>query len=221
MKSKKKAPLEAIGELSVNVQGFGFVKLDDGDSLFVPPGYLGGAVTGDKVLAVIDPQSDPERPVAAVKRIIERKFGTFIGCLVPLRGKHWGIRPLRRELPGLLGLTDESVARSAIPPREGNWAKAELPVPTEDFPPEELPYATLLDSYGSSGNVTADLDAIVAEYRIPEPYTDEDENGMNGDNPDTNSTADGNGDGNEKERSRQQILDEITGQLNLFPDDEE
>ena len=55
----------------------------------------------------------------------------------------------------------------------------------------------------------------------PEPYTDEDENGMNGDNPDTNSTADGNGDGNEKERSRQQILDEITGQLNLFPDDEE
>ena len=175
MKSKKKVPLEAIGELSVNVQGFGFVKLDDGDSLFVPPGYLGGAVTGDKVLAVIDPQSDPERPVAAVKRIIERKFGTFVGCLVPLRGKHWGIRPLRRELPGLLGLTDESVARSAIPPREGNWAKAELPVPTEDFPPEELPYATLLDSYGSSGNVTADLDAIVAEYRIPEPYTDEDE----------------------------------------------
>jgi len=174
-KEKKRAPIEATGELSVNIQGFGFVRLSEGDSLFVPPGYLGGAVTGDTVLAVIDPNSDPSRPVAAIKRILARKFQNFVGCLVPLRGHHWGIRPLRHELPDLLMLSDESVARSGIPPREGNWAKAELPVPQVDFPDEQLPCAILLDNYGASGNVTADLDAIVAEYNIPAPYTAEQE----------------------------------------------
>ncbi len=171
MAKEKQHAKEATGELSVNVQGFGFVRLAEGDSLFVPPGYLAGAVTGDTVLAVIDPQSDPARPVAAVKRILARKFQNFVGCLVPMRHGHWGIRPLRHELPDLLKLSDESVARSEVPPREGNWARAELPVPQEDFPPEALPCANLLGTCGASGNVTGDLDAIVAEYNIPAPYT--------------------------------------------------
>ncbi len=177
MKKEKKSgkPLEITGELSVNVQGYGFLRLPEGDSLFVPPKYLGGAVTGDTVLAVIDPQSDPTRPVAAVKRILQRKFSPFVGCLTPLRGGRWGIRPLRHELPGLLPLSPKSVERSPVPLREGNWAKAELPFSQEEFPEDLLPWAELLETGKESGTVTADLDAIVEEYHIPAPYTQEDE----------------------------------------------
>lgn len=177
MKREKKTPtpMEYTGELSVNVQGFGFIRLPEGGSLFVPPGYLGGAVTGDTVLAVIDPQSDPDRPVAAVKRILQRKFEEFVGCLTPLRGGRWGIRPLRHELPDMLLLSQESVQRALPPPKEGNWARARLPFPDEEFPPEAIPCAELLKTGQDSGTVTADLDAIVEEYHIPAPYTPEDE----------------------------------------------
>lgn len=167
--------VEATGELSVNVQGFGFVRVSEGESLFVPPGQLSGGITGDTVLVVIDPQSDPSRPVAHVKRILARRFSSIVGCLVPLKGHHWGIRPLRHELPDLLMLTDESVRSSGISPREGNWCQASLQIPEGDFPADRLPMAELQGCLGTCGDVTGDLDAIVAEYNIPEPYTADDE----------------------------------------------
>ncbi|MCQ2396657.1 MAG: ribonuclease R [Lentisphaeria bacterium] len=167
--------VEASGVLSVNVQGFGFVRAEGNESFFVPPGKLGGGITGDTVLVVVDPQSDPERPVAHVKRILERRYSRVVGCLVPLKGHHWGIRPLRHELPDLLMVTDESVRACGIEPREGNWCQASLAIPEGDFPPDRLPFAELTGSLGACGDVTGDLDAIVAEYDIPAPYTAEDE----------------------------------------------
>ncbi len=166
---------ECIGELSVNIQGFGFVRMDGGDSVFVPPGYLGGAVTGDTVRVVLDPAGDPARPVAHVKRILERKFRFLVGCMVPLRGGGWGVRPLRHELPGLLRIAPESLRKLPEGPREGNWCRCEFPFPEEDFPAETLPDVTLLECYAACGEVSSDLDAIVAEYNIPAPYTEEDE----------------------------------------------
>ena len=173
MAKKEKHPIKLFGTLSVNEKGFGFVELDNG-SVFVPPSMLHGGIAGDQVEVQIDPQSDPERPSGAVIRILERKFGTIVGCLVPWHGG-WALRPLRRELPTLLPLTRESCARAFPAPREGQWARATLPIPSDDNFDSGLGQAELCDILGQNGEVTADLDAIVEEFHIPAPYTEDDE----------------------------------------------
>ncbi|MBQ4479741.1 MAG: VacB/RNase II family 3'-5' exoribonuclease [Victivallales bacterium] len=173
MYKKEKHPIKLIGTLSVNEKGFGFVELDSG-SVFVPPSFLHGGIAGDQVEVQIDPQSDPERPSGAITRILERKFGTIVGCLVPWHGG-WALRPLRRELPALLPLTRASCARAYPAPREGQWARATLAIPTDNNFESGLAQAELCDVFGQTGEVTSDLDAIVEEFHIPETYTDDDE----------------------------------------------
>ncbi len=171
-KIAKNIPVQ--GTISVNFQGFGFVKGDDDLSVFIPPRMLRGAITGDTVEVSIDPQSDPHRPAGAVKRIIQRKFSEFVGCLVPTQ-RGWAIRPLRHEMPGILMLTEASVKRHKRKLVEGNWAKAVLPIPDEDDESSGCGKAELKECLAQSGDVTADLNAIVAEYGLPEQYTDKEE----------------------------------------------
>ena len=173
MKKKKHHPMKLQGSLSVNEKGFGFVELENG-SVFVPPSMLHGGIAGDLVEVRLDPQSDPERPSGAVTRILERKHGSIVGCLVRWHGG-WAIRPLRRELPALLPLSRNSCAKAFPPPREGQWARATLPIPADDNFDSELAPAVLCDILGQNGEVSGDLDAIVAEFHIPETYTTEDE----------------------------------------------
>ncbi|MBR6471563.1 MAG: VacB/RNase II family 3'-5' exoribonuclease, partial [Victivallales bacterium] len=173
MAKKEKHPIGLLGTLSVNEKGFGFVKLEEG-SVFIPPSMLHGGIAGDQVEVQIDPQSDPERPSGAITRILERKFGAIVGCLVPWHGG-WALRPLRRELPALLPLTRQSCARAFPAPREGQWAKATLPIPDDANFDSGLGMAELCDVIGQTGEVTADLDAIVEEFRIPATYTETDE----------------------------------------------
>ena len=160
-----------LGTLSVNLSGFGFVKADDGTSVFIPPGYLGGAISGDTVEVDIDAMSDPMRPSGFIARIVARRFSEFVGCLVPYRGG-WAIRPLRRELPAFLPLDPASCAKARPKPAEGVWAVAELPIPAD---PDGIGRAILKSTIGESGDVTADLDAIVHEYHLPEQYTEAEE----------------------------------------------
>ena len=173
MKRKENHPIKLFGNLSVNEKGFGFVELDNG-SVFIPPSMLHGGITGDQVEVQIDPQSDPERPSGAITRILERKFGNIVGCLVPWHGG-WALRPLRRELPALIPLSRNSCAKAFPPPREGQWARATLPIPASDNFDSGLGLAELCSVFGQTGEVTADLNAIVEEFHIPETYSEADE----------------------------------------------
>lgn len=113
----KNQPFQGI--ITVNHQGYGFVKGDAGYEVFIPPKMMGGAISGDTVEVAIDATSDPERPSGAVRRILARKFSEFAGCLVPVKGG-WAIRPLRRELPQILPLSPESLKKSKQRLAEGN-----------------------------------------------------------------------------------------------------
>lgn len=175
MAKKGNHPIRLFGTLAVNEKGFGFVELSDATgSVFIPPSMLHGGIAGDQVEVQIDPQSDPERPSGAITRILERKHGAIVGCLVPWHGG-WALRPLRRELPALLPLSRQSCAKAFPPPREGQWARATLPIPDDDNFDSGLGAAELCDVLGQNGEVTADLDAIVEEFHIPETYDEADE----------------------------------------------
>lgn len=172
MSKKKNKNIPVSGIISVNEKGYGFIT-GDTVNVFVPPGRLGGAITGDTVTAVLDPQSDPARPSGSVLEITDRKFKSIVGCIVPWH-EGWALRPLRREMPALLPLTAVSCAAAVPAPVEGNWAVAELPLPGRD---ESCPdgWAKLCSVLAPSGGVTADLDAIVAEFSLPAQYTEADE----------------------------------------------
>lgn len=169
-KGGRNLPVEGV--ISVNDKGFGFVDCD-GFSVFVPPGKLRGAISGDTVSVSILPDSDPSRPSGMVQRILQRKYSQVVGCIVPWHDG-WALRPLRHELPPLLPLDAHSCEVAVPPPVEGNWAVAQLPIP-EDPDGAGPGYAVLLDVLGHSGNVTCDLNAIASEFGLPEQYSEADE----------------------------------------------
>ncbi len=155
------------GRLQVNSQGFGFVALEKGDNqqadIFIPPGQLGGGITGDLVETRVHEPDNPRGPAGEVLRVIERRFSSIVGCLVRY-GNGWAIRPLRRELPELLTLQEEQ----ALPKQsqEGDWIKAKLMTR-----PDGGHYAVLDKRLAASGKVGPDLDAIVEEFELPPRYT--------------------------------------------------
>ena len=169
MRRKTQNTQPIIGTLSVNIHGFGFVAIPGG-SVFIPAQFIHGALSGDTVEVALDPQSDPERPSGSIKRILERRFSSIVGCVAISKKGEYYLRPMRRELPQTFRLVD----RNGDMPKcaAGDWVKAELPI-QQDYSEETAVFAVLGDIIGSYGNITADLDAIVSEFSLPEPYSDE------------------------------------------------
>ena len=159
------------GEIQVNNQGFGFVTLKGEDQsdqdVFIPPGALHGAITGDLVELELSQIKDSRGPSGVVRRIIKRKHEKFVGCLIK-QNWGWALRPLRRELPALISLQqgdDDKVLQRC---KEGDWVEARL---LNDENSDGQPYAQLCARIAASGNVKADLDAIVKEFDLPRKYT--------------------------------------------------
>ncbi|MBO7742347.1 MAG: VacB/RNase II family 3'-5' exoribonuclease [Victivallales bacterium] len=175
-KSSRFANEPVNGILSINNQGFGFVKteLSDYPSVFIPPGMLGAAITGDTVEVSIDPQSDPGRPSGRVTAVLARRFREFVGCLVP-KGDGWAIRPLRHEMPAYILLEPSSCRKARPAPEEGVWALAEFPLSDRDESSFTQCRAVLKSVLGRNGDVTSDLDAVCAEYGLPEMWDEKEE----------------------------------------------
>ena len=79
---KKYASPEKLGYLKGKAAlargGFGFHEREDKEDIFIPPTHLGGALTGDTVLA--EPLAKTERgPECRVVRIIKRKTNLVVG----------------------------------------------------------------------------------------------------------------------------------------------
>ncbi len=157
------------GRLQVSSHGFGFVHPEIAEpgqaDIFIPPGQLGGGISGDLVEVQVYDPDNPRGPCGEVVQVLERRFSTVVGCLQRY-GQGWAIRPLRRELPELLTLlNDYDLPKQS---QEGDWIKATL-----QTDPDGGHYAVLDKRLGASGSVGADLDAIVEEFNLPPRYTPE------------------------------------------------
>ncbi len=161
----------AQGRLQVNNQGFGFVSLTGEQAgapdVFIPPGMLGGSISGDLVELQIDDPDNPKGPSGKVLRTIERKHERVVGCLVQ-HGQGWAIRPLRKELPALLTLLVDQKSKALAASKEGDWIQATL---LDGHPEHGGLYARLDSRIAASGTVSADLNAIVKEFDIPPKYS--------------------------------------------------
>jgi ribonuclease R len=157
------------GTISVNVNGgYGFFTPDaaaeGATDFFVPPKYLGDALSGDKVLVRVL-ETTERGTTASVERVVSRSSETIVGCLDE-DGNHYVIRPMQKTLPERLFLAadDEQLGKAA----PGDWIMARL------LPPDQSTdghAAEFVRRIASGADLRGDLDAVVAEFNLPDPYT--------------------------------------------------
>ncbi|MDZ7724728.1 MAG: ribonuclease R [candidate division KSB1 bacterium] len=70
---------EVIGELHVNTQGYGFVRPEKGESVFVSQKNMGQALNGDRVKVKLYATSTGKSPEGRIIEVIERATDTFVG----------------------------------------------------------------------------------------------------------------------------------------------
>jgi len=158
------------GVLSVNINGgYGFVTPDSpatpgGGDLFVPPGQLGEAITGDRVLVRI--LETTERGTSAtIERIVGHTRETVVGCLDE-DGPDLYLRPMQRNLPDrILLLADEGAIEHVV---LGDWILARLLPPGQTI---DGPAAAFVRKVGTGADLRGDLDAVTVEFGLCDPYS--------------------------------------------------
>ncbi len=167
-KHRREEPRETFveGRLSVSAGGLGFVTPKDGSQdIFVPPRFLNNAIDGDivKVAFLREQRPNMKGPAGSIAGIIERARKTVVGEL--LAGRK--VRPLSKKLQGDITLNGN--IKNA---RKGDWVEIELQPHDENKTREHR--GTLKSSIGKAGTVESDIAAVIREFGLCPPYSEED-----------------------------------------------
>lgn len=157
------------GKLSMSASGFGFVTPPPGDGgiqqedIFIPPQFVNGAVDGDMVKVELLPPreefgDDKKGPAGRIVEIIRREREEFVGELVA--GHR--VRPLNKKLPEEIELSGARLGG-----KRGDWVKVRL-LDCENG----VWHGSVKKVLGKAGVISADLDAIMAEYQLPPRYNE-------------------------------------------------
>jgi ribonuclease R len=154
------------GVISMTKSGFGFVKpqVQDGaaaEDIFIPAKFVNGAIDGDRVRVELLPRTgEPDRgPAGRVREIIDRSKTEFVAELLP-GGR---LRALDPKLPEDVFLHGPKKGA-----RKGDWLKVRL-----DESRDGEFYASAEKRIGRAGVIASDLDAVMAEFGLEPPYTEE------------------------------------------------
>jgi ribonuclease R len=166
IRHKAKRAKEAEGRISVSPQGFGFVKLDDGDEVFVPPTRMGTALDGDRVrvgLAAPRKQRDPDKKrEAEVLEVLERGRAQTVGTF-STNGK-----------AGWVDSDDQRLRRDIYVPRDA-WNGAQpgdKVVVTIDVydDPKAAPEGTIVSVLGPADAPGVDVLALALAHGAPSDF---------------------------------------------------
>ncbi|MDT8388973.1 MAG: ribonuclease R [Lentisphaeria bacterium] len=156
------------GNVTVHARGFGFLTPDaGGEDVFIPPAKLGNAFAGDRVRVQIVEQTD-KGPVGMVTDILQRGHTRLTGEYVN-SGPTPVIRPMRRDYPDEVELIFPRRLPMEDYPVDGDWIVAEILFPDTS---RQALRGKYLSTLNQGASLTEDMDAIVAEYALPEPYSD-------------------------------------------------
>ncbi|WP_457636815.1 ribonuclease R [Oceanithermus sp.] len=155
-----------VGPVQVHPDGYGFVLVEEGDDLFIPPARMAGAWPGDRVVARKLPRKDRGRTSGEIIRIVERARKTLVGTLEFSRG-YAMLRPDDKRyqrrlllLPG--GLEDL---------REGARIVVEIQYPEETGEPE--PFGVFREYLGQGRTPETELKAVIHNFGLREEFPPE------------------------------------------------
>ncbi len=159
------------GKLTMTPSGFGFVAVgpaEDGKrsgDIFIPPQFVNDAIDGDIVkVSILPPREDvpgdKRGPAGRIVEVIERTSDEIVGEL--LAGNR--VRPLNSRMPAEI-----SVSGSRCGAKRGDWVRLKL------IGNEEGEWrGAVRKVIGKAGDIATDLDAVMAEYKLANPYSEED-----------------------------------------------
>jgi len=165
-----KAGSTVVGKIKVNARGFGFVIPDDkvreGD-IFVPPGNVADAVTGDRVRVEVHRRKhEGEKSIVGrVVEIIERGQAKFVGVLRK-EGKQWWVEPDGTNLRDHILIRDPH-AKNA---KDGDKVAIELV-----HYPEEQYYAegVIVEVLGEAGRPSVETRAVITAHGLRDAFPED------------------------------------------------
>lgn len=161
------------GILSVTANGYGFVHPleteKNATEVFIPAQFINGAMDGDEVIVGILPPRDEDiankrGPSGKIIEVVEHGRERVVGEL--LSGRR--VRPLSKHLT-----EDIDVAGSLNGAKRGDWV--ELRLLHHQREEGEAVRGAVSRRIGKAGTVQGDLDAVCAEFDLPSPYSEEDD----------------------------------------------
>ncbi len=166
---------EITGKFKLNPKGFGFIIPDqnfrEGD-LFVPPGFSGGAISGDRVRARVVRGSAKRRDESSkgnftgrIIEVLERAQAQFSGVLIR-EGSRWFVEPDGRSLHDPVIIRDPQVKNA----KPGDKVVFELlHYPEGDFAAEGVITRVL----GEAGRPDVETQAVIAAHSLRTEFPDE------------------------------------------------
>lgn len=162
------------GKITITPQGFGFVTLinakhEDKD-IFIPAKHVNSAFDRDTVKVRIiegDKYTSEKGPVGIVCEVIERYRPGIVGELISSRSG-LALRPLNRRIPDNIRVVG-SIKGAA----KGDWVKANLSYKNDISSKHSTTVCEITEVIGKSGDMNFDMLAIIQEYSIMAPYTEE------------------------------------------------
>lgn len=163
-------PIEAevaVGTLTVNQRGFGFVAREDGgEDLYIDGRNLGGATHRDRVRVQVQP-GRRGRTEGVIIEVLDRGTHTFVATLRESRFARWLV-PRDARLPEHVQVEGDTDAR------DGDLIAAVFveDAITADPDADAVPRARVIKVFGREGEAARETDIIVYDLGLPIDFSD-------------------------------------------------
>ncbi len=146
------------GKLRVHPEGFGFVETEEGETIFIPPRYIGKAIDGDLVLVKIYKIS-PKGPEGKILKILERKRKNIVGYLIR-RKKFFFLEPEDIKIPFELYIPKKRKKGA----KEGHLVVGKVISPHSEF---GVPVGEIIKDLGNPKDLKAHSLAVIYSHDLP------------------------------------------------------
>ena len=155
-----------VGPLQVHPDGYGFVLVEEGDDLFIPPAKLAGAWPMDQVVARKLPRRERGKESGEVIRIVARARKTLVGTLEFSRG-YAMLRPDDKRYHNRLLLSPEGLADL----REGARIVVDVQYPEETG--EKEPFGVFSEYLGQGYTPETETKAVIHNFDLRDAFPEE------------------------------------------------
>jgi ribonuclease R len=165
-----------IGKITITTQGFGFVtplNSEMDEDIFIPAKHVNSAFDKDmvkvRVFAKDKQRSSDKGPAGIVYEVIERNRPGIVGELIAGNDGAY-LRPLSRKVPNNIRIVG-SLKKAEI----GDWVKANIIYGGERSKRNKT-VGEIVQVIGKVGDINNDMFAIIQEFNLQAPYTEEEQN---------------------------------------------